>query len=684
MPLDSSILNIGEYYSSHYLDTTFAGDLREQVRAWREAGSAAPPRKLAALGPMYFRAKAEALEIGKPGERWRAGRELAGWHARLLDALGYTDRQPLDLPVEGGGSAVPILTRVHRYHRPWLVVAETPFCLPEASLKDGQPDENPLELPVLAAQLADATVSPCAGDWSRAIGRLLTEEDAPRWVLLLGGSRVLLIDRHTRAQGRWLAFDLDDAYGRAERATFEHLAAFLAADTLCPGGETDQVLHDRLEAQSHRFAHGVTDSLQFAVRETIELLAREWIADRRRRQLAFSHLDGSPITAEQLKHEALITVYRLLFCFYAEARGAELGILPINDDAYRLGYSLEALRDLEQVPLTPITEQGHYFHEHLKRLFGLIHAGFHTRRGGPALDLGDGGSPVFSLRPLTATLFDPAATPLLNQARLSNHCLQQVIQKLSLSTDERTRSLGRVNYAELGINQLGAVYEGLLVYRATYAERDLIHVKPANGAFFSEVRAGRAALKTARDTPTWFAPADRLEEFAADEIERESETSRPRIYKKGEFVLHIAGLDRENSASYYTPEALTRTLVREALDERLRDFTPERADELLAFRLCEMAMGSAAFLNEAADQLAQRYLELKQRQLGRRIDPSDYPDERRRARHYLATRGVYGVDLNATAVELGALSLWLGSSHRLRVAAGDNGGPDRFQPGATA
>jgi hypothetical protein len=94
-------------------------------------------------------------------------------------------------------------------------------------------------------------------------------------------------------------------------------------------------------------------------------------------------------------------------------------------------------------------------------------------------------------------------------------------------------------------------------------------------------------------------------------------------------------------------------------------------------------MGSGAFLNEAAGQLAQRYLELKQKQLGQIIDPAQYGDELRRVKHYIATRNVYGVDLNATAVELGSLSLWLGSIHRLLQRQGDNGGRDLYRPGAT-
>ena len=145
----------------------------------------------------------------------------------------------------------------------------------------------------------------------------------------------------------------------------------------------------------------------------------------------------------------------MLFCFYAEARGGELEILPIDEDTYRLGYSLESLRDLEQVPLTATTEEGVYFHEHLKKLFQLIHDGFHPEAGQSGeqqllLDAVRGQVRAFTMRPLTATLFAPASTPLLNRARLSNRCLQAVIRKLSLSVDARSRTIGRVSYAEAG------------------------------------------------------------------------------------------------------------------------------------------------------------------------------------------------------------------------------------------
>lgn len=681
MVLDTCISNVGEYYSSHYLDSTFAKDLKDLVKKWKDEGSQSVPKRAQGLSQRYFSAKTAALDFDKPEDRCQTD-DISGWHAHFLEALGYSDYTPLDQPVSGNTAHVPVMGRVNRYNKPWLVICETCFCLPYASLKDGRPTEDPLDMVPLPEQLQEQESTLIEGDWNRAIGKIFTEEDAPRWIMFLAGSQVLLLDKHTFAQGRYLAFDLDDGFGRKEKNTFIHIAAFLSEETLCPDGESDEVLHDRLEEQSHRFAHGVTEKLQFAVREAIELLANEWVDDRRRRKLSYTKLqpeearaDGSvEITAEDLRHEALVYVYRLLFCFYAEARGGELGILPITDEAYRLGYSLESLRDLEQVPLTPATEVGLYFHTHLRKLFAIINDGFnpHTIK---TKQLRIGGEKInrsFSVQPLTATLFDPKSTPLLDNARLTNLCLQKVVQRLSLSKDDRNRSIGRVNYAELGINQLGAVYEGLLSYKGMFADQDLIQVKPAKKKFSD------------KKTPTWFVPRERLDKFKKDEVERLADGSgKERIYPMGSFILHLSGIDREQSASYYTPEVLTKCLVEEALRELLKDYTPDDADRILQLTICEPAMGSGAFLNEATEQLAGRYLELKQKQLGQSIEPSRYLDELRRAKHYIATLNVYGVDLNATAVELGALSLWLGSIHRLRVAEGKDGDQDIYQPGAT-
>ena len=763
MALDTSIHNVGDYYAAHYLDSQFQKDVEPILKAWRPLGSASPARRLAALSELYFRAKSQALDYDQPLLRVGAtDAELAGWHGQLVQALGYTlDRQPLALASEK--LRLPILVRLYRHGRPWLVVAETPFCLPDASLPADAMPEDPLDQAVERLPPDDdEAFKPFAGLWSEALPLIFRQEDAPRWLMLLSGSQIQLFDRHAWAQGRYLRFDLDDAFGRREAGAFEAIALLLGAATLAPEAEAEEPLHERLQGQSHRFTHGVSKALQGQVREAITAIANAWVEDRRTRKLSYLRLgddepalpdDRREIDAEILRHEALVFVYRLLFCLYAEAHASDLGALPINEEVYRLGYSLEALRDLADLGEPGVTsENGAYFHEHLRKLFALIHQGF--GQDPPAADVAITDSPPlfthqddlfgggqqslplrsrgealaagyarhFTIQPLTATLFDPQSTPLLDRTRLPNRVLQQVIRCLSMGVDEKTGTIGRIDYGNLGVVQLGAVYEGLLSWKGFFATENLIQVcstKKQNASAGDEEEgddtedaedeappprrgapAGVFADAIPADLPTWFVPEAQKELFRPGELILERRTGKPRIYRKGEFILHLNGIDRAETASYYTPEVLTEALVREVLAERLKDLTPDRADAILTLTLCEPAMGSAAFINEATRQLAHAYLKLKQQQTGQTIAPDRYEDEHRRVRHWIATRNVYGVDLNPTAVELGALSLWLGSMHRLRVREGNplsptlcpihggegvegvRGGPDLYHLGA--
>ena len=78
---------------------------------------------------------------------------------------------------------------------------------------------------------------------------------------------------------------------------------------------------------------------------------------------------------------------------------------------------------------------------------------------------------------LDAQLFDRASTSLINEVPLRNEALQQVLAQADASTGQGSKdSAGFISYAQLGINQLGAVYEGLMAYTGFYADADLYEV----------------------------------------------------------------------------------------------------------------------------------------------------------------------------------------------------------------
>ena len=360
----------------------------------------------------------------------------------------------------------------------------------------------------------------------------------------------------------------------------------------------------------------------------------------------------------------------------------------MKSDAYRKGYSLESLRALELVPLTTKDAQnGTFIHDSLKTLFRILNNGFPEfepgtggteRLGGQMLQAGD-----MWVDALNSPLFDDSRLELLRNVRFRNHVLQQVLQLLSLSAEKKKKVRGRISYAELGINQLGAVYEGILSYTGFFATEDLYEVASEKDCeqLSGKPAAEREALKT------YFVSASRIGEYREGEIVKD-ESGRKVVHKKGTFIFRLAGRNREKSASYYTPEVLTRCLVKYALKELLSEEGEEgekprrkkTADEILALTICEPAMGSSAFLIEAVNQLADAYLEARQEERGETIPPEDYQREKHRVKARLATNNCYGVDLNPTAVELAKTSLWLATLHEggkcpwfgLRLATGNS------------
>ena len=255
---------------------------------------------------------------------------------------------------------------------------------------------------------------------------------------------------------------------------------------------------------------------------------------------------------------------------------------------------------------------------------------------------------MFLIAPLKAHIFDPEYTKMITAAKLRNSCMLRIIDLMSLTraTGRKNGRRGRISYANLGINQMGAVYEALLSYRGFIAEHDLYEVKRA-GDSFNELDVG------------YFVSESELDQYTEDErvrYESGEKAGKLRMYEKGTFIYRLAGREREKSASYYTPEVLTRCLVKYALKELLEGKT---ADEVLKLTICEPAMGSAAFLNEAINQLAEAYISRKEKETGEIISYEKRFNELQKVKMFIADRNVYGIDLNPVAVELAEVSLWL-------------------------
>lgn len=668
------INNENEFYSNHYLGEVFSSDIREALEPWNEQENAAreveraarekgeeftpgyraPWNQLNSLATAFFR------QLSEQEKQRQIPQRLADQRSRwqpLLQALGY-ELNPQTQVLEDG-SPLPVLARYNSADgSPWLWIVEA------HDVEEGTLD--PLALSLLKAQFPadvdkkhrDNLRKNARGEyrsWQDLIStEVFTQPEPPRFVLLLGNRQLLLLDRTKWAQNRLLRFDFEEILSRRETETLKATAVLLHKDSLMPGSGAPYL--DSLDDNSHKHAFGVSEDLKYALRESIELLGNEAMRYLIERGLA-NYTGNRAVNPEDLSRECLRYMYRLLFLFYIEAR-PELGYAPMQARTYLQGYSLETLRDLEMIPLTSEEDRnGRYLHDSLNMLFKLVREGY---KGGEKIQSDwISGEQIsvhnnqFKIPRLESHLFAAENTPYLNRVVFRNETLQQVIQAMSLSRPGKGRFArrGRISYRQLGINQLGAVYEALLSYRGFFASHDLYEVKKA-GEEFNELETG------------YFVSADEITKYQDDEKVYEKDGSL-RIHRRGSFIYRMAGRDRDKSASYYTPEVLTRSLVKYALKELFKEQIEPiadphaKADAILKLTVCEPAMGSAAFLNEAINQLAEAYLFHKQQAEGRRIPQDQYTQELQRVKMYIADNNVFGVDLNPVAVELAEVSLWL-------------------------
>ena len=625
-PVTDSLVVVEEWISEHYFTTeankeSFRARVLERRKEWdeqQEEGTART-RLLAARQELLSAfASIESLDAEGAG----------ALNDRIMEVLGY-QRVGLAQDIQG----------------PVTFVRSSGLDEPAIALISARPAETVEELLEKDSPTLTSPFETVEGTQLESVARTLsslfvTDGTRPSFALVIAGRHLVVAEQEKWAEGRYLAVDLQLVLERKDErkaGELDRALACIEAKSVAPDAEGNIWWHATL-AQSVAHTIGVSADLREGIRLSIEDIANEVIT--RRENEGLDSLPGEQ--AQDLAKQSLRFLYRILFLLYAEA-SPELGVLPTGAPEYEAGYSMDRLRDLTLVELaSPQAQHGTHLYESLAVLFRLIDEGF-----SPA-ENSEQGVEGLTFRSLRADLFRPEATELIDKVGLGNEVVQQTLQRLLLSKESSTRGRGFISYAELGINQLGAVYEGLMSYTGFFAEEDLYEV----------------AKNGDSSKGSWVVPVPRADGIAESDFVRITDPitgeSKPVLHRRGTFVYRLAGRERQQSASYYTPEVLTRFVVSQALEELLdQDGETTSAEQILQLTICEPALGSGAFAIEAVRQLATKYLERRQEELGTRIDPEKYARELQRVKAYIALHQTYGVDLNATAVELAEISLWL-------------------------
>ena len=425
-----------------------------------------------------------------------------------------------------------------------------------------------------------------------------------RWAILTNGRflRILRTYHHVYSKG-YVEFDLEGICESRASADWRALYRLAHASRFWVregnDGTEGKCPLDHLYDDSVATGVKVGEQLQGNVRRAIQHLATGFLDAP-----TIERLRGDEEATRTFYSEVLHVVYRLLFLLYAEQRG----MLPGRTTLYAQEYSIARLR--ERVARAFPASDDHYdLWEGLKATFHMV------ANGVPALG-------IFGYN---GELFSETRTTTLNALACRNGELLQAIRELTFARQDN--ALQRINYADIGVEEIGAVYESLLEYVPR--------------------------VTTTAETVT---------------IEKCAET-----ISANSFYLDPRGTSRKTSGSYYTRPDLVAELIKSALkpvmEERLVHASASpllqgegpgvrsaREAALLSLRVVDPACGSGAFLIAATDFLG--------RELARIRTDDDYPADRdlRRARRDVLMHCIYGVDLNPMAVELAKVSLWINSA----------------------
>jgi hypothetical protein len=478
-----------------------------------------------------------------------------------------------------------------------------------------------------------------------------------------------------------------------------------------------------LYEQSAKDQQEVTEQLGYQVRRAVEMLVQAFAAieaDQEGRALL------SGVGETELYNAALTLMMRLVFLFCAEERKLLLLGDPLYDQHYAVSTLSEILRERADQYGEEVLERRHDAWCRLLATFRAIHSGVEHES--------------MRLPPYGGRLFDPDAYPFLEGRPANTHWSttpskplpinnRVVLHLLEALQFLRVKVPGggptearRLSFRALSVEQIGHVYEGLLDHTAKRANEVVLGLAGSRDAEpetplstleglaekgtdalveFLKKETGRSATTLSRlveQVPTLDEHAlliacgqdsrlvPRMKPFAG--LIREDDFGRLVIIQPGSIYV-TRGSDRRSTGTHYTPPSLTEPIVQYTLEPLVyigpaeakpkEEWKLKSPREILAFKVCDMTMGSGAFLVQSCRYLAERLVEawelaekanpgkilatpegdFSEGDPKERIIPTDAAERVAIARRYVADRCLYGVDINPMAVEMAKLSLWL-------------------------
>ncbi|MCL2779674.1 MAG: N-6 DNA methylase [Polyangiaceae bacterium] len=431
------------------------------------------------------------------------------------------------------------------------------------------------------------TLSPMFGDGARrrsAFGlaqEYLNAQDGALWGIASDGASLRIVrDNASLTRPAWVEADLQRIF------TEERYADFAALWLLCHetrfGREGQAVTDCALEVWRNAGREEGTrarEHLRRGVEEALIALGQGFLAHADNTTLR-ADLQNGTLSVKDYFNQLLRLIYRLIFLLTVEERALlhPDGASDATRALYANGYGIRRLRERS------VKRSAH------DRFADLWDATKVVCRGLAA------GEPRLGL-PALAGIFAANQCPALDVAKLENRALLLAVFKLAWLRENG--SLARVNWRDMGPEELGSVYESLL---------ELV----------PQITSGRQfAFATGNQTK---------------------------------------GNARKTTGSYYTPDSLVQVLLDSALEPVIADTIAKNpgnpVEALLGLSIVDPSCGSGHFLLAAASRLAAHVARLK-------ANGTPSAAEYRHALRQVVGHCIFGVDLNPMAVELCKVALWM-------------------------
>ena len=513
------------------------------------------------------------------GRYWRMAQahwaDFAAGRAAGAEPKGLADRFLTSLLPDAFGFAS--LTDVAR-----VAVGDRGYTIARAALGG--------RVPVVIAPAASGldTLSPMFGDGTRRrsafglVQEYLNAQDGALWGVASDGVALRIIrDNASLTRPAWIEADLQRIFTEERYADFAALWLLLHETRF---GRDEQAAGEcALEAWREAGKEEGTrarEHLRKGVEEALAGLGQGFLAHPENGELRAALRSGALATTDYF-NQLLRLVYRLIFLLTVEERNL-LHPDTTREAAktlYAQGYSLRRLRERS------VRRSAHDRYSDLWDAARIVFRGL------------SGGEPRLGL-PALKGIFALEQCAALDAARLENRALLLAVFRLAWLRQDG--NLARVNWRDMGPEELGSVYESLL---------ELVPQVTLEGRRFRFASGGETK-----------------------------------------------GNARKTSGSYYTPDSLVQVLLDSALEPVMIDAVTRNPNRpvaaLLELSIVDPACGSGHFLLAAARRLAASVARLQ-------ANGTPSAAEYRHALRQVVGHCIYGVDLNPMAVELCKVSLWM-------------------------